>query len=80
MVDQVVGLICPVAVMLALFLLLSQTFDGRKEDELVAAHQLVIFYPKFYRELNFIGWFWRERLWNKNLQSMYKLILRSDHW
>ena len=36
---------------------------GRLEEELQAAGQLVMFYPKFHWELNFIEKFWCAAKW-----------------
>jgi hypothetical protein len=40
-----------------------QEQKGRLEEELQAAGQLVIFYPKFHCELNFIERFWCAAKW-----------------
>jgi len=49
---------------------------GRLEEELEAAHQLVIFYPKFHCELNFIERFWCASKWYARENCEYSL---KDH-
>jgi len=46
---------------------------GGLEEELEAAHQLVIFYPKFHCELNFIERFWCASKWYARENCEYSL-------
>ena len=50
-----------------------QEQKGRLEEELQAAGQLVIFYSKFHRELNFIERFWCAVKWYTRENCKYTL-------
>ena len=51
-----------------------QEQKGRLEEELQAAGQPVIFYPKFHCELNFIEKFWGAAKWYGRENCKYTLV------
>ena len=51
-----------------------QEQKGRLEEELQAAGQLVIFYPKFHCEMNFIEKFWCAAKWYARENCEYTFV------